>query len=108
MSAPALPPDTTGTNRQQSLTVNDFTPADLAVSCKNIAAERAKNAAKIKADNKAIQADRRSNEIATYLGIFTVIPYLATEGNYAEKDQITALDHRQDKLMELAAFKKCR
>lgn len=106
-AAPPLPEDTTSGNRQSILTESRFTPDDLGKSCEAIGAEQKANMAKIDGDNKAIQGNRRQNEVAGYLGALLVVPLVATESNAAEKDDIAALQARQDTLLQLQSFKKC-
>lgn len=106
-SAPPLPTDTTGTNRVETQSLWDFPVSDGAMSCNAIADEMKANADKMDADNAAIQSNRQGNEIAGYLGGMYILPLVATEGNYAEKDDITLLQNRQDVLRKLIAVKKC-
>jgi hypothetical protein len=107
-SAPALPPDTTSVNSLQRLTLADFTPADAALTCEQIAAERAQIAAGLDAANADIQANRTRNQVAGYIGAaFIPLAYLATEGNYAEKDKVKALYGRNDTLVRLGGVKRC-
>ncbi|MGO8915054.1 MAG: hypothetical protein ACLQJR_04020 [Stellaceae bacterium] len=105
--APPLPPDTTSVNRMQELTLGDFSASDAAMSCDDVAAERRTNAAAMKAANDRIEGNRTQNQVAGYLGALFLVPYLATEGNYAEKDQITQLYQRHDTLIRLASVKHC-
>jgi hypothetical protein len=107
-SAPDLPPDTTGTTAQHHATASDFTAADNALSCDQIAAER--NALKTKIDtaNANIAANRSTNQAATYVGALVPLAYIGTEGNYADKDAIKAAYARQDVLSKLSVVKGCR
>jgi hypothetical protein len=104
---PPLPPDTTSVNRMRSLSASDFSAGDIAMSCGDINAERLTNAAAMKAANDRIEGNRTQNQIAGYLGGMLLLPYLATEGNYAEKAEITQLYQRHDTLIELATLKHC-
>ena len=106
-SAPPLPEDTTATNRARSLSLSDFSSTDAATDCTAIRLERGQNNAKIEQDKKAIESNRRQNQVAGYLGTLLVVPLIATESNDAEKNDITTLQQRQDVLNKLAAVKQC-
>ena len=106
-SAPLLPDDTTAINKQHSVSISDFSSQDAAMSCDAIKIEQSGNTVKIAQDNKAIESNRRLNQTAGYLGGLLVLPLIATEGNYSEKDDITALQQRQDVLRKLAIVKRC-
>jgi hypothetical protein len=107
-SAPALPPDTTGTTSQHHVTAADFAPADMALSCADVTAERASVKNKIDTANANIIANRQKNQIAGYIGgVVSPLAYLATEGNYADKDAVKAAYARQDVLDKLAVLKGC-
>jgi hypothetical protein len=106
-SAPPLPTDTTAVNRQSIVTLNDFSAADAAMNCTNIVAERKSNQENIDKNNKAIEANRTQNQVAGVFGSLFIVPYIATEGNYSEKDSIEALNKRQDILLKLSAVKHC-
>jgi hypothetical protein len=107
-SAPSLPDDTTSSNKQRALSLSDFPANDSAMDCKAIQAEQTDNAAKIDQDNKAIESNRRQNEVAGYLGALVLLPLIATESNTEEKDDIAARQQRQDVLRKLAVVKECR
>ncbi len=102
-----LPPDTTGTNRGKTVRIEDFSAEDAALSCIDIAAERQSLSAKMQAANASIEGNRVQNEAAVYAGGFLLVPYLATESNSKEKDEIKALYARQDTLIKLAGVKNC-
>jgi hypothetical protein len=107
-SAPALPPDTTGSTAQHHVSASDFSAADGALTCDQIGAERASLKSRIDTANANIAANRSSNQAATYVGAFVPLAYIGTEGNYADKDAIKAAYARQDVLNKLAVFKNCR
>ncbi|HVZ00507.1 MAG TPA: hypothetical protein VHA35_13450 [Dongiaceae bacterium] len=107
-SAPPLPPDTTGTTSRHRVTAADFSAADAALSCSQIAAERDMLQATIRKANADVAANRESNQAATMVGAFVPLAYIGTEGNYADKDAIKAAYARQDVLDRLAVFKHCR
>jgi hypothetical protein len=107
-SAPSLPPDTTGLNRQRELRLEEFAKEDAALSCDEIAGQRQTLAAEMRAANERIEANRKQNQVAGYFGALFLVPYVATEGNYAEKDAVTRLYARQDTLIRLATAKGCR
>jgi hypothetical protein len=106
-AAPALPLDTTGTTSRHRVTAADLSPADAALSCEQVAAERATLKARIDAANANIAANRSSNQAATYVGAFVPLAYIGTEGNYADKDAIKAAYARQDVLNKIAVVKNC-
>ena len=106
-SAPPMPTDTTASNRQTSLSQSDFSEADLSKNCGDIEKEHKSNADKIANDNEAIKSNRRQNETAGYLGALVVVPLVALKTNADEKDDIIALQSRQDTILRLAAFKHC-
>jgi hypothetical protein len=105
--APTLPPDTTSVNRTQSLALADFTTADQALSCDQIAAGLRSIDGEMQAANARIEANRVQNEVAGYFGVLYLVPLVATEGNYAEKDEISRLYQRRDTLVKLAVLKAC-
>jgi len=93
---------------QHTLSAADFSSADLALSCNEISDERAAQKAKIQQANANINANRQNNEVAGAIGSLVFAPaYLATEGNYADKDAVKAAYARQDVLDRLAHFKSC-
>jgi hypothetical protein len=105
--APKLPPDTTSVNRNRTLTMADFVEPDRALSCDAIASERRQIADGVAAANARIEANRTKNQVAGYFGGLFIVPALATEGNYAEKDDIVRLSQRKDTLIQLANVKAC-
>jgi hypothetical protein len=106
-SAPKLPPDTTSVNRSHSLTIADFADSERALSCDGVAGERRQVADALAAANARIEANRTQNQVAGYFAGLFIVPALATEGNYADKDEITRLYQRQDTLIHLATVKNC-
>jgi hypothetical protein len=107
-SAPPLPVDTTGLNRARELKLEEFTKEDASLSCDQIAGERHTLAADMRAANERIEANRKQNQVAGYFGALFLVPYVATEGNYAETDALTRHYARQDTLIPLATAKGCR
>lgn len=109
--APPLPPDTTSIDRTQQLSLSDFTPAAQAMTCDQIAAERASIAADMQQANDKIASDRTRNEtaagIADLTGVFGLPALLATDSDTSAKNQITALYQRQDTLIKLGDLKHC-
>ena len=102
-SAPALPPVLSG---RPSL--EEFAGADKALDCGAIAAERGVIAERRVAANGRIAANRQQNQVAGYFAAVILPPlWLATEGNHADKEELTALQARQDTLLRLAAAKEC-
>lgn len=107
-SAPPLPADTTSLNRTQSLSLDAFSKEDAARSCEQIAAERHEVESRMQEDNRRIEGNRTRNQVAGYFGALAVVPLVATEGNEAEREEITRLYGRQDTLIKLAAVKGCQ
>lgn len=105
--APALPPDTTAVNRSHTVTLAEFSQTDQALSCEQIVIERRSIDAEMQAANGRIEANRTRNQVAGYFGALYIVPYVATEGNYAEKDEIARLYQRRDTLLKLGAVKAC-
>jgi hypothetical protein len=105
---PPLPADTTSVDSASRVTLKDFTAADAALSCTQIADERRRIAADMATANHNIEANRHDNQVAGFIGA-TVVPlgYLGTEGNYADKEAIQRLYARQDVLIKLAGVKSC-
>lgn len=107
-SAPALPPDTTSVNRGQTISLQDFSPEDRALSCEQIAAERRQISDAKQGANSRIEANRARNQVAGFIGSAVFLPaYIATEGNYREKEEVAKLYARQDTLIKLAGVKHC-
>jgi hypothetical protein len=106
-SAPALPPDTTSVNSGKTLTLEDFGASDKALTCEQIGSERQQIADAMQAANGRIEANRTQNQVAGYFGALFLVPYVAPEGTYAAKDQVTKLYARQDTLIKLAGVKRC-
>jgi hypothetical protein len=106
--APDLPPDTTGIGSVRRLTLADFDAADAALSCEQIAEQRRQIASDLGTANGNIEANRTHNQVTGFIGA-AVLPlaYIATEGNYADKDRIRALYPRNDTLIKLASVKSC-
>jgi hypothetical protein len=106
--APSLPPDTTGTTSLHRVSAADFAPSDMALSCTQIDGERADLNGRMEKANANIMANRHDNQVAGYFGA-TVMPlaYLATEGNYADKDAVKAAYARRDVLDKLVVLKGC-
>jgi hypothetical protein len=107
-AAPDLPTDTTSVNRKQSVTLDSFSAEDRALSCDQIADERARTVAAREEAVGKIEGNRTRNQVAGYLGSAVALPiWLATDQNDAEKQQIVALYQRQDALSKLAVAKGC-
>jgi hypothetical protein len=110
MAAPPLPPDVTGSNAGGRPSLSEFSAADTALTCEQIAAERVRISETMAADTARIDGNRTRNQVAGYVGALSLVtlPVLgATEGNYAEKDDIKRLYARHDALIRLAAVKTC-
>jgi hypothetical protein len=106
--APPLPFDTTGTTSLKQVSIADFTSADAALSCAEIASERADLGARVAKANANIKENRVRNQVASSVGLLvTSFAYIATEGNYADKDAIKNAYARQDVLEKLALLKGC-
>src|SRR5258708_4939852 len=105
--ARARPPDTTSINRSRAVSLDEFNAADRALGCDDIAAERWQIAQSMQEANGRIEGNRTRNEVAGYFGTLFLLPYMATENNDAEKDQITHLYARQDTLIKLTGAHGC-
>lgn len=58
--------------------------------------------------NANILANRTQNQVAAYVGSVLFPPaYIATEGNYKDKNDIQTAYARQDTLIALARVKSC-
>jgi transaldolase len=107
-SAPPLPPDTSSVNRVRSIALSDFTPQDAGLSCEQIAEERRTNAAAVRDANAQIEANRKQNQVAGFIGAIGFAPaYLATEGNHEDKRRLVEIQEREDVLIKLASLKEC-
>lgn len=107
-NAPVLPVDTTSTNRLHELTQADFEPTDRAMSCDDIAVERAKTTQEMRLASVNIEANHGRNETAQYVGaLLTPVALLALEPNDADRAAFASLYARQDTLIKLATFKAC-
>lgn len=105
--APALPPDTTSVNSTIRSTNADFSSADLAFNCEQIAYEWTGNRNRIASDDRTIRLSQGPNQMALLVGGHVSLAYLAVDFNKAERENIDALYPRNDALIKLAAFKHC-
>lgn len=105
--APALPPDTTSENAASHAKLEDFSPADAAMSCSEIAAEGVSIESKMQADTGKVEANRTRNQIAGYFAALYLVPIVATEANSQEKKDIAKLYERRDVLIKLSVVKSC-
>jgi hypothetical protein len=106
-SAPALPPDTTSANAASHAKLADFSPADAAMSCADIAAEGASIESRMAADTGKVEANRTRNQIAGYFAALYLVPIVATDSNSQEKKDIAKLYERRDILIKLSVVKSC-
>jgi hypothetical protein len=98
-----LPPE-----RSSARALDTFAPQDAQMSCDQIGDEWAASARERQTAEQNIAANRQNNQVAGYIGAVIFPPaYIATEGNYADKDRIVALQARRDVLIELARTKSC-
>lgn len=103
-----LPPDTTGVNRQHSLSLDSFPSADRALTCAELDAERKANDQRMAADAQAIAGNRVYNERVGYAaGVVAAPLWLATDSNSRERDEIRTLTMRNDALRQLVTLKAC-
>jgi hypothetical protein len=107
MQAPPLPADTTGSTSTHRLSANDFSPQDTALYCGEIGTQRAALHKGIDQASANIAANRQNNQVAGYFGALFVLPLVATEGNYNDKDIIKAAYARLDTLNQLAVYRSC-
>ena len=107
MDAPPLPPDTTGSTSAHHVSAADFTPQDRELSCVQIGEQRGALHEGIDKANANIAGNRTGNQVAGYFGALFVLPLVATQGNYSDKDVIKAAYVRLDTLNQLAVYKAC-
>lgn len=107
MGAPPLPPDTTGSTSTHPVSAADFTAQDLALSCGQVDEQRTALHQGIDKANANIAGNRQTNQVAGYFGALFVVPLVATEGNYSDKDIIKAAYARLDTLNQLAVYRSC-
>lgn len=105
--APPLPPDTMSVDSVRRSTTADFVPADLALSCRQIALQRSQNYDAIELDLHAAQQISPNNEAAMYAGGFFPPAYLFVKDDKPINDQVQLLYGRNDTLVKLAAVKSC-
>jgi len=106
-SAPKLPPDTTSVNRNEQPTIADFAEVDRGdeaatpwpMSVDRSLTELLPQMAESRLIASRIKLPAISERCSCAL--------IATEGNYAEKDEIARLYQRRDTLIQLAAVKSC-
>jgi hypothetical protein len=103
-AAPPLPPE-----RADARALDTFPAEDARMSCDQIAEEWQATARDRQAAHQNIAANRHNNQVAGYIGA-TIFPpaYLATEGNYADKERLDQIQSRRDTLIELARTKRCQ
>ncbi len=105
--APDLPPDYASVNAPNQLEARDFSTADLAKSCTEIAAERAELEKLNRLAQAEIQGDRTQNQVAGYFAALFILPVVAVDTN---EKQVALLDRNQvriDNLRRLSHFKDC-
>jgi hypothetical protein len=103
-AAPQLPPE-----RTSARGLDSFSPQDAQLTCDQIAEEWATTGRDREVANQNIAANRHQNQVAGYIGAAFFPPaYLATEGNYADKDRLAELQARRDTLIDLARTKSCK
>lgn len=57
--------------------------------------------------NAAIEENRGRNQAASFFGAFLLLPYLASETNATERDEVNRLYERRDVLNRMSATKGC-
>lgn len=107
-SAPPLPADTTSVNRAKAVDLAAFPPDDIALTCERIAVERQDIDRRMGDATGKIEGNRTQNQVTGYFGSLVPPLLLATDGNQAEKAEITQLYGRRDTLVKLGAAKGCR
>jgi hypothetical protein len=102
--APQLPPETASARKIES-----YSASDAQKTCDQIAEEWGATSREREAANQNIAANRHQNQVAGYIGAALFPPvYLATEGNYADKERLAQLQDRRDTLIDLARTKNCK
>lgn len=103
-NAPQLPPE-----RTEARALGTFSATDAQMTCDQIAEEWNSTSRERETANQNIAANRQQNQVAGYIGAALFPPaYLGTEGNYADKDRLAALQTRRDTLVDLARTKNCK
>lgn len=103
-AAPQLPPE-----KATARTLDSYSAPDALMSCNQIAEEWSATARERESAHQNIAANRHQNQVAGYIGAALFPPaYLATEGNYADKERLTQLQDRRDTLIDLARTKNCK
>jgi hypothetical protein len=90
-SAPPLPSDTTSVSALRHSNIADFSPADQAMTCPQIADEQTAIISKMRADNLVIDGNRGRNEAALYVAGLSLVALpvaLATVQNDAERKDV--------------------
>ena len=106
-SAPSLPPDTTSVNRTRTLSIDEFSAPDRAMSCQQVADEDGKIMHDMTVAESAIKSARVGNQAALYLSSFFLLPALAVRTHESEKDLLQRAPGRRDTLRNLARVKGC-
>jgi hypothetical protein len=84
-----------------------FSPADRALTCREIENEFERLTAAAQANSAKIASNRTRNQLAGYFGGIFLIPYLATRSNSEEKAALDQIQKRWDLLIDLKRVKGC-
>ncbi|RVU39170.1 hypothetical protein EOI86_07940 [Hwanghaeella grinnelliae] len=107
-NAPALPKDSSSINAEGSLSTEDFSDADIAMSCEQIDVEQDRIRTDAAAYGQEIAKNRGQNQAAGYVaGVLFPPALLATVHNDAEKAELDALQARFDVIQALKRVKNC-
>jgi hypothetical protein len=106
-SAPDLPPDYGSVKPAEPLSADRFDAKDLALSCRDIAAEQQALVDEAEGLTGIIRANRQHNQAAGYFGGLFLFPLVATRHNQDEKNRLDAMQARWDTLEMLDRFRSC-
>ncbi|MCG8490057.1 MAG: hypothetical protein MI743_00445 [Sneathiellales bacterium] len=106
-SAPDLPPDLQAKSAGEAAEILKITDKDLALDCTQIQEEMQNLKKEHDIHETTIRTLRGQNQAATYLGLFFLPAYLATDNNSVEKEKLDAIQKRFDQLYYLKKVKKC-
>ena len=105
--APELPPDYGSVNTGKTLTADQFTSADLNLSCPQINQEQLQLTEEAGRMTGVIADSKGYNEAIGILGALFIVPALAADQNDGEKKRLDEIQVRWDTLIALRRFKTC-
>ena len=105
--APELPPDYGSVDTENRLTADQFSQADLALSCPAIRTEQNGLTDEASRLTGVIRDSKDYNEAIGILGALFIVPALAADQNPDEKRRLNEIQSRWDTLVALHRFKSC-